>query len=635
MVVADVTSMYPTVFILQNLQQLLASKTLHVRDVTQETIGLLENVTASLYLPQTWKLLHRLVLIEPQGDILPVRMRPIDSTDPWTISIGPYTSEAACWYAFADVVASRLRTGRSPKILKAIEVFGKGSKPLQTVNFRSSLAVDPRQPIFKTIVEQRQRTKKAAREDANSELGRLDLGLKQFAASGAYGIFAEVNVMPNAVKEARTGRVYSDVSFVCDDVRDERPGAFANFIIASFVTAGARLFLSMLEEEVIKAGGTFAFCDTDSLAIVAGDDCPPEVPCLSRKQVKAILKRFDSLNPYDALDEFIKTEYTGETNLRCLAISAKRYVLFVRTAAGRIRIVKASESGLGAIIGRTEKETTRKLARRVWLYILSEEVPMNANQRHEVQKLCRFTIPLRRKLPLAQPDIFRRFATYNQRRAYAAQVKPFGFLQAMTIATQAVSDDVRPIAPFERDLRKSRKLQWLDAKTGKPLSIDWDGNGWAAAAPVVRLNEYIERYRNHPESKAAGGDGSQCTEETRGLLHPLMLESARPIHIGKEVDRLDEDDGTTLLQAESITYEARRSVRESNRRTAAELQAAIGYLSQCRGEQQQIARELGLSERRWRDIASGKVKQPNKKNRYAIIRFAREHQIQHADFAPA
>jgi hypothetical protein len=39
--------------------------------------------------------------------------------------------------------------------------------------------------------------------------------------------------------------------------------------LASLITAGGRLLLSMLEKSVTEAGGSYLFCDTDSLCIVS------------------------------------------------------------------------------------------------------------------------------------------------------------------------------------------------------------------------------------------------------------------------------------------------------------------------------------------------------------------------------
>lgn len=65
----------------------------------------------------------------------------------------------------------------------------------------------------------------------------------------------------------------------------------------------------------------------------------------------------------------------------------------------------------------------------------------------------------------------------------------------------------------------------------------------------MRLDEFVRRYAEHPESKAAGPDGKPATAATRGVLGRLHLRSGEPERIGKEVDRLDEDDGDNLDQS--------------------------------------------------------------------------------------
>lgn len=126
------------------------------------------------------------------------------------------------------------------------------------------------------------------------------------------------------------------------------------------------------------------------------------------------------------------------------------------------------------------------------------------------------------------------------------------------------------------------------------------------------MNEYVEQYRRHPEAKAADANGNSAGEETVGVLGRLEIRSGAPGRIGKEIDRLDQDEGATLDGEAPIEYE-----RDN-------LAGDIAFLAKF--PQKSTAREIGISERRWRDIANGRVKQPNKRNRRAIIRLARECQ---------
>lgn len=71
------------------------------------------------------------------------------------------------------------------------------------------------------------------------------------------------------------------------------------------------------------------------------------------------------------------------------------------------------------------------------------------------------------------------------------------------------------------------------------------------------------------------------------------LQSKRLIRIGKEGDRLGGDEGATLEPEHPVEYE-----RD-------ELAEQIDFLAQF--PQNVIASEIGMSERRWRDIVQGRT----------------------------
>ena len=207
--------------------------------------------------------------------------------------------------------------------------------------------------------------------------------------------------------------------------------------------------------------------------------------------------------------------------------------------------MKASEAALGAIIGRTKRETTAKLARRIWLSILMKHLKVNPKQRRRAKPLIDFDVPMRRKFPISQPSILKRLAEYNKGRSYEHRIKPFGFVQSITPAL-ITSDDILPIAPFEADLAKSKRLPWVDYNTGDALRLDWNGSGMEGTIPVTRLSEYVDQYQRHPEAKAADWKGDPAGPDTIGLLGRLRLRSTRLTRIGKEVDRLDQEEGASL-----------------------------------------------------------------------------------------
>jgi hypothetical protein len=624
--VLDFTSMYPTIVCLQALQRLLVAPRIRAKVVTAEVRQLVGhmasgNPLALLYDPRFWRRLNCLVLVEPNWATLPVRFRK-DAHDravgrngkraaePFTIAVTPFNAPEPRWYTLADVIAAVLLGAQAPKIRRAIRFVPEGRRRPRSTRFRNTVELWSNRPILKVIVEQKQIAKNAS--DDNADLAALALGLKE-TANSIYGANAEVNVKPPKGDDPVMGDVYTDIAFESPKVHDERPGAFANPILASLITGGARLILAMLEREVSDRSGAFSFCDTDSLAINCGERCPDGIPCLPESEIHAVVRQFDALNPYDPtiVQHLLKVEYPDVPDLRCFAVSAKRYVLYRWRPGNRIEIVKASESALGAIIGRSRNETTPKLARRIWLSILLNHLAINPNQRRRAKPLVDFDVPMRRRFPISAPAILNRLNPHNRTKTYDYRIKPYGFVQSVAPAVVG-SNEPLPIAPFETDLAKSKRLQWVDYHSGDPIRLDWSGSSMARTVPVMRLSEYVHEYQRHPEAKAADSSGNPAGPDSIGLLHRLPLQSKRLIRIGKEVDRLGGDEGATLEPDQPVEFDHD------------ELAEAIAYLAQL--PQKAIAAEIGMSERRWRDIAQGKTK-PRTGTAERIRCAANEHRV--------
>ena len=308
----------------------------------------------------------------------------------------------------------------------------------------------------------------------------------------------------------------------------------------------------------------------------------------------------------------MKIEHDKIDNLRCWAISAKRYVLFTKSNNGHLKIIKASESGLGGIIGQNSDENTQKLAQRIWRWILREELgPKYGYSRpnHKVQ-FSEFRGPVRRQLPLSQPEIYKKFRKFNSRKTYDNKIKPFGFIQTVVPALSD-GEPIQPMAPFERSAVRSRRLPWVDVNTGKSIALDWHGEGLAGAVSVLGLADFVKLYSTHPEAKAAGADGLPCQRGTRGLLRRLALLDTIPVRIGKEIDRLDQD--------EAVSVRDNQPIRCPGEIVDPELASALNILRKI--PQKPVSIALGMSERRWRDIVQGRAA-PHLKRRAQILRLA-------------
>jgi hypothetical protein len=150
---------------------------------------------------------------------------------------------------------------------------------------------------------------------SDEERKRLDAFLKVLASATSYGIFAEMNRkdLPGREQASVSGFGGDDEPLVASVTAPEEPGEYCFPPFAACVAGAARLMLALLEQCVTDLGGSYAMCETDSMAIVATEE-GGLIPCsggafnmqrkdavkaLSWEQVEAIRMRFAALNPYN------------------------------------------------------------------------------------------------------------------------------------------------------------------------------------------------------------------------------------------------------------------------------------------------------------------------------------------------
>lgn len=377
----DFVSMYPTVCTLMHLWDLLIAERIEVEDATQAVQQLLASVSvAGCFAQEFWRGLVGLVQIVPEGGILPTRAS-YAGKGSWQIGVNPLTSREPLWYTIADVVASTLLTGKPPRILRALRFIPHGQLDgLQPVLLRGQVPVDPRTTdFFRMVIEERKRSK--LRSDLSpEERKRLDAFLKVLANSASYGIFVEMNRRRLASREKAPVVVHGvwDAPYTAEVTAPEDPGSYCFPPFAACIAGAARLMLALLERVVTDAGGAYAFCDTDSMAIVSteecglvlcpgGEQCLPggreAIRALSWMEVEQIRQRFAALSPYDQEaipgsvlkieDENLDPSTHAQRQLWCYAISAKRYSLFNLTTDGLPLLRKWSEHGLGHLLSPT------------------------------------------------------------------------------------------------------------------------------------------------------------------------------------------------------------------------------------------------------------------------------------------
>jgi hypothetical protein len=255
--------------------------------------------------PAFWKRLSFFALVRPERDILPVRTVYNGRTQ--NIGLNYLTSEQPIWSAGPDVVASRLLAGKAPEILKAIRMVPHGQQQgLENTNLAGMVAIHPKSDeFFCHVIEQ-----KSVHKPTTKPLARF---LKILGNSGSYGLFVEMN--PEKAQKPVNVKVFSgEMMFERPYSVTEKAGRWYFPPLASLITAGGRLLLTMLERCVTDARGNYLFCDTDSLCIVSSErgglvPCPgglhrmPDgreaVRAMAWEEVKKIADSFNELNPYN------------------------------------------------------------------------------------------------------------------------------------------------------------------------------------------------------------------------------------------------------------------------------------------------------------------------------------------------
>jgi DNA polymerase type B, organellar and viral len=539
----DFVSQYPSANTLMGNWEILTAKRVSFPESTKEVRKFLEKVTLSkCFEPSLWRELRFFALIQPDGDILPVRA-PFDPKDPEHLNIADshFTSEKPVWFAGPDIVASIIRTGRVPHVLKAIRIMPHGRQAgLKPIMLRGVVEINPyRDDFFKVLIEQRK---------ANESDKTLKHALKVIANSTAYGAFVELN-------EERKSRpveldVFSGEHYHRRSARDvEVPGKWYFPPLASLITSSGRLLLAMAEKCVTNAGGTWLFCDTDSLAVVASpkggtvypkrpeEECEMDqreiapIPVLRHEAVLKMARRFRSLNPYSFGGDLLKVEDVNYQNgdpktdlLRTVegyGISSKRYSLLDKSG-----IIEVKGHGLGYLMSPASPGEPDWM-KTAWQYVL-----------HLDQVLCTgkdpkwLDYPAMMKVPVSSPAVLGRLKGF---------CKPFDFVLAPILRSDKLDPKERAEKPILITRFNKYSDEWLDAtyynvRTGKKCRITV-GDRKRGRLPVKTYRDVLHQYLYHPECKFAGPDGRPCDPWTRGVLQRRHILAADFKYCGKEVKR--------------------------------------------------------------------------------------------------
>jgi hypothetical protein len=577
-VYCDFLSMYPTVCTLMGVWRHLTAEHINITDCTEEVREMLESLTIEAVLDRAlWPQLVGIARIVPKGDVLPVRAR-YGAAPGYQIGVNPLHSDESFWYTIADLAASRLLTGQTPHVERACRLVPSDSAAdLEPVKLLREVPIQPDlDDFFQAIIERR----KAAQARGESRLAK---SLKVLANSTSYGIYAQMTRHELGANVTAPVTVYGREAepSIFQVHNPEDPGEYCFPPVAAAITGAARLMLAALERLVTAAGGSHAFGDTDSMAIVSTEEgglipCPggtlttpngePAIRALTWDQVEGIRKQFEDLNPYDApeaagsLLELEDENFTDQSrstrqHLWCYAISAKRYALYTRPGPHTISLAglsgedededyddpdpafaKPSQHGLGHLLNPIDPEREdRDWIEEVWKGIVTNGGRFDWSQKPAIARTS-----------ISTPATLRLFHSLNARKPYGEQIKPFNFLNAAFVhPIERPADDQRIVlvAPHEPNRDEWERQEWINRFNGRGYRITTQASDGRVRPGLVTVNTYgdiILDYATHPEPKSLGPDGQPCDRTTIGLLRRRPVAPTIVRHIGKESNRLED-----------------------------------------------------------------------------------------------
>jgi hypothetical protein len=332
---ADFKSQYPTVNALMKLQRFnIASSVMTVE--SNEAVLFLQTVLLhDLQKPETWPKLCGVALVRPtDGDILPVRTvyeKDIDQDGAPSVmsmqQIGDNEIESgppAIW-TFADVVASKVRTGRCPEIIRATVLLAKGvqdglkpKKYFGDDQYNIDLTQDD---LFQRFIDVRSTIKNRSDFRTNPELKPMEQGIKLCSNATSYGALVQFDVDERKKKQgtwvyygsnkmrktARAPKLAESGREEVSGYKVEKPGKwFAPW--GPLIPAGGRLLLAIAEKLGLDHGIRHAFADTDSMFFVRPDGTERDAFHRRVNEIAGPNGWFQALNPYSANDPVFNIE---------------------------------------------------------------------------------------------------------------------------------------------------------------------------------------------------------------------------------------------------------------------------------------------------------------------------------------
>jgi hypothetical protein len=249
--------------------------------------------------------------------------------------------------------------------------------------------------------------------------------------------------------------------------------------------------------------------------------------------------------------------------MHCLAISAKRYALFLMSQKRKPALLRTgvnnkkdrwSRHGLGHLLNPTDPEASdRDWTCAVWKTIVRRALGLSVKEPEFAN------LPAIGRITVSSPALMKCLESLNVGKPYSEQIKPFNFLQTCHVAPFGHPEGVDTekfhlVTPYDPDPRKWLAKEWIDQYTGKRFRITTRGHyGSRDIARVKTYGDVVTEYEFHPESKCADASGRACDRQTIGLLQRRHIQIDQIKCIGKESNSLEDVDAG-LVHSEKSAY---------------------------------------------------------------------------------
>ena len=493
-ITADASSCFPLVAHLIGWWDLLGAERIQRQDVTAALRRLCEKAVADpavLLDPKVW---HNfgccLVEVIPGGDVFPIEIEDEYRPDGRMEVVPVFSPDRPMFFSALDVLGAAVLSAQVPEIVEATAYRPVGCQAglRRRLPILPGLVVTSDQDPAVSLVEHRRKAKAA--EDLT-----LAAELRVGVNSLVFGNFSRTDEILR--KEGDRW------------VRDERPGPWACFPIASSVTAGSHLLLAILDRLVHDRGSIVGYRDTDSSIIPANPlggvlvlTDGSTIRELSHAEVDEVLGAFAPLSTDPGWPVWKTERGTPEEPLTALVFGPKRHVEMVGD-----QIIEATEAGLGGSYA--DPAAMRGKApggRRRWsLAAVEREIAYARDRRRDPKNAVRTPAPWDTGSPLKFPA-FRRLMVKTPEMARllpASLGARMGtrYIQASRAewSGQSWGKTIVAIDPGG-DLSGWQDFAWLDKSTGEPVQVTTESMSLEAVI-LESLAERAGRWSREPRSE--------------------------------------------------------------------------------------------------------------------------------------